>query len=127
MRDLGDTADLGAFLRHHVQVHQLVVVVLVLLLGEYLRIHLRDEEGVAQRLGAGAVLHALETQKETAAVDAAGLDGERALRGGVRQQNGAGPEPQLRLVGADLDGDLALDAVGTADASDYQLHCAWFS
>ncbi|GGT01411.1 hypothetical protein GCM10010240_38350 [Streptomyces griseoviridis] len=57
-------------------------------------------------------------------MDAAGGDGERPGGGGVGGQDGAGCEPQLRFVGADLHGDLALDAMGTADASDYQLHCA---
>jgi hypothetical protein len=55
-------------------------------------------------------------------VDTAGRDGEGTGGGGVREQYGTGPEPELRLVGTDLDGDLALDAVGTADASDYELH-----
>lgn len=57
-------------------------------------------------------------------MDAARLDGQRSGGGRIGEQDGTGSEPQLRLVGADLHGDLALDAVGSADASDYQLHCA---
>src|SRR5690606_41711658 len=74
--------------------------------------------------GGGAVAHALEAQQQASAVDPAGLDGQRPGRGRVGGQDGAGAEAELRLVGADLDGDLALDAVGAADACDYQLHGA---
>ena len=106
----------------HVQVHELVVVVLVRVLGLLVRVDLGDQQGVAQRLGGVAVAYALEAQQETAAVHPPRLDGQRTGRGGVRGQDGAGPEPQLRLVGAYLDGDLALDAVGAAHPRDYQLH-----
>ncbi len=41
---------------------------------------------------------------------------------GSRGEHGAGREPQLRLVGTYLDGDLALDPMGTADPCDYELH-----
>jgi hypothetical protein len=122
MADLGDPADLRAVREHHVQVHQLVVVVLVGLLRQFLRVHLGDEQGVAQRLRRGAVGHALEAQQQTSAVHPAGLDGQRPDGGRVGGQHGAGPEPQLRLVRAHLDGDLALDAMGPADPRHYQLH-----
>src|SRR5690606_22787461 len=122
--DLGDPADLGAVHGHHVEVDQLVVVVLVLVLGAFVRVDLGDEEGVAEGFGGGAVAHALEAQQQASAVDPAGLDGQRPGRGRVGGQDGAGAEAELRLVGADLDGDLALDAVGAADACDYQLHGA---
>ncbi len=122
MRDLRDPADLDAVRGDHVEVDELVVVVLVLVLGQLLRVDLGDQEGVAQGLGAGAVADALEAQEEAAAVDTAGLDGERPAVAGSVASTAPGASLQFRLVGTYLDGDLALDAMGAADPCDYQLH-----
>lgn len=57
----------------------------------------------------------------------AGLHGQRSSGGGVGEQDGAGAEPQLGFVGADLDEDVPLDAVGAADPADDELHGALLS
>lgn len=125
MRDLGDGTDAGAVPGHHVEADELVVVELLGVVRQFLRIDLGDQQGVAQRLGGGAVGHADEAQQQPTAVHPAVGHGERAGLRWVRGQDGAGRQPHLRFVGADLDGDLTLDAMGTADARDDELHCAF--
>jgi hypothetical protein len=49
-------------------------------------------------------------------------DGERPGRRGLGLQHGTRSEPQLRIVGPDLDCQLAADAVRPAYPADYKLH-----
>ncbi len=122
MDHLGELTDQGAVEQDDVQADQLVVVVLLRVVRTLLRVHLGDQDRAPQLLGGVAVLDAGEPQQQPPAVDLARLDGQRTRGGRVGEQDGTGPEPELGLVGADLDADVPLDAVGAADLADDELH-----
>ena len=99
------------------QPDELVVVELVGVVGRLVGRYVGVEEQAAGGLGSGAVRQLLETDQQGGLVPADRGDGElgpgcvgsaRALGADRRTDH----EAAVRLIGADLDGDLAADPVG---------------
>ncbi len=102
--------------------NQVVVVVLVGLSRSVRLIDVDHEHRAAQRLGGRAVIGAGEPHEQPARMPARTHDGQRTALGRIGGNDVADREPPVRVVGANLDADLALDAVRPADASDDELH-----
>jgi hypothetical protein len=117
---VGDLAERRAVDERGGHATQHVVVELVLVLGRRQRAGVDLQQRLAQQLGAGAVLHALEGEDEPAVLPAGACDGDRAALRRVGVQERARREARLGVVGADLHRHLALDALGTADPADDQ-------
>ena len=112
-----DDADALA-LDPHLEVHEVLLVPLVGLLG---RGGNGEQLGAAQGLGDVAVRRLREADHEDLLVPPGAGDGElrRQARGAVAHHESlAGGEAGVRVVGEDLHGHLAADAVRLADAGD---------
>ena len=122
-------AERGAVEVDDVEAHQRVVVVLVGVVGRLVVADGGVQDRAARRLGGVAVGELLEGDEQGPLVPAGACHGER--RGtavgagrGLGAQRRAGGEAPIGLVGAYVDGDLAADAVGPADAAHHDLDLA---
>ncbi|GAB4008216.1 hypothetical protein GCM10029992_64020 [Glycomyces albus] len=116
--DPGDGADLDAGDIDHAQADQLGVVVLVAGPRQVRGRQVDQEIHAAQRLGRLPAPHALEGEHRAPLVPAHGLGPQDPVAGPVL---GAGLEPLFRLVGADVDDDLAAHPVRADDPADHDL------
>ncbi len=122
VQHLGQLADRLTLDGADAETDQLVVVELVGVLGPLGGVDLGDEQDASQALGRTAVVVPLEVQQEAAGVDPAVADRQRAGRGRVGPHRRPRGQPALRVVGADIDRDVALDPVRPPDPADDDLH-----
>ena len=124
MQHLGDGADVATRDGPHPQPLELVVVELVGIVDGRQVGGVDDEQAAPQRIGGVAAADAVEPDQQPAAVLAHRLDHEGPLglvtRPGAQRRTRR--EAAEGIVGADVDDDLAGDAVRLDDPSDYEVH-----
>src|ERR1019366_4997386 len=126
MADIRDDPDRLAGRGDHRQPDQFMIVKLVgVLRWRHLgRIH--GEPGATQALGLRTARDPRELDEQPPGVPPHGLDGQRPRGRWVGRQDGANGEPNIWIVGVDVDRHRTADPVGPPDPANDQLH-AWLT
>src|SRR5882757_8624389 len=126
VQHLGDDADVDTGHGAHPEPLQLVVVELVGVVDRRELGGVNEEQGAPQCIGAVSVGNPGQANQQSAGMLTDGLDDVVALRptasAGPAAQRLTRCEPQVRIVGADVDDDFTGDAVRLGDPPDNEVH-----
>src|ERR1017187_8445670 len=126
MADIRDDPDRLAGRGDHRQPDPLMIVKLVGVLRWRHLVRIHGEPGATQALGLRPARDPRELDEQQPGVPPHGLDGQRPRGRWVGRQDGANGEPNIWIVGVDVDRHRTADPVGPPDPANDQLH-AWLT